>query len=470
MGTMIFSGGVWSQDTGNKPEKPLPPDSVNGAPVNSGDGGTDVFPMDQAKLTSDSRPLGGAQELTVGTVNKTYNFLLPSFSVVAQALHGPLASGATGSSTTSFQGFVAGRLALNHVSTYSSVALDYMAGGSFSANSNLGNSAIQSLSFAYTFQRGRWTTMLGDELSYASASSFGYGGLGGFGSLGIGLGNGVGSSAGFLPNFLPDQTLFLNGAAALNNAVIGQESYAVTHRSSLTFAGSYGILKYFDAGFRNGDSTAFQAGYNYALSRKDGISLAYQFDRFSFFSAPVTMMSHGVVFLYSRRVTGRMSFQVGAGPQFQHYQGVSGGNQNTTSWTLQSSLHYEIGRTTVGANYNHAQTGGSGILLGAETDTVTGSVGRTLNRYWDGSLNGGYSRNRTLMQTLPTGGPASPGAWFATGQINRHFVQYGSLFISYGFQHQSSLAGLCTLPQCGSSSNTQFISLGYTWGLRPWTL
>jgi len=466
LGLLLFSAGVRGQDTSAQPDKPLPPDTLNTKNDASQEEADAIFPIDTPKVVPDTRPLAGAQALTLGTVSKTRSFILPSFTAMAQWQKSPYLSSSSNNSDTSFNGFVGGRLALNEISQNSSLLLDYLAGGSFAKNYTLGNSLIQNLDFAYTLHRGRWTTMLGDEFSYLSAAPFGFGGIGGLGSLGIALGNGVGSSPGFLTNFAPSQSLFLNGAARISNSVIGQEDYALSHRSSLTIVGSYGVLKFIDAGFEDGSNVSLQAGYNYAVSRKDIISVSYQFNRFVYFNAPPKILNHVAQFAYARRLTGRVTFQVSGGPQFQDYQDALTETGNAVGWSLYSSLFYDLGRTGFSASYSHGQTGGSGIFLGAETDLAQGMASHKFSRDWDGSLMLGYSRNNTLRQTTTVDGTASPQAWFATGQLNRHFIRYGSLFVSYTISRQSSLSSFCSLPSCNAATS-HFVSVGYTWGLRP---
>jgi hypothetical protein len=464
IGVLLCSGVVRAQENNPQPDKPLAPDTANSGNQAATTG--DIFPIDQPKVIADTRPLAGAQAQTLGTVNKAYNFVLPSFSVYSQIQKGTLSSGQSASDTV-FQGFAAGRIALNHTTAYSSTVLDYLAAGSFSQNSELGNSLIQSLDFAYTFQRGRWTTMLGDDLSYTSASPFGYGGLG-LDALGISLGNGVGSSTNFLPTFVPDQSLFLNGAARLSNAVIGQEEYALSHRSSVSFVASYGLLKFMDTGFANGDSVSLQAGYNYLLSRRDQVSIAYQFNRFGYFDLPTVLQNHGAVFSYSRKLTGRMSFQVGGGPQVQTFEDPSARRGTALSWALYSGLNYELGRTQVNASYSHSETGGSGLFVGAETHTMSLGASRRLNRDWEGAVSSGYSLTHPLSQTSTSSASTDFGAVFATGSLSRHFVRYGSLSLSYSFSYQPNLTGLCPATVCnGGASSVHSISIGYTWGLRP---
>ena len=469
LGLLFLSSGVRAQDTSTHPDKPLAPDRVNMTSDSAQKETNDLFPIDEPKVIPDSRPLAGAQTLTLGTVSKTRNFLLPSFSIVGQMQKSTAPVNTSGSTTTGFNGFAGFRLALNHSSEFSGTELDYLAGGTFSNDTSLGNSVIQSLDFAYSIRRGRWATTFGDSFSYLSAAPFGFGGIGGLGSLGIGLGNGVGNSPGFLPNFVPDQSIFLNGAGRISNAVIAQEDYALTHRSSLTFSGSYQVLKFVDAGFADGDGVSVQAGYNYAMSRKDSIAIAYQFNRFAYFSASPTVMNHAAVFTYARRVTGRLSFQAGAGPQVQVFGGVIPSVDPQVSWTLQSGLSYELGRTNLSVSYSHFQSAGSGVFLGSETDLTSGTVRRSINRDWNGSVSFGYSKNQPLKQTSAAGVP-SVNTWYATGQVNRHFIRFGSLALSYTYSHESSLSGFCTLPVCATGTNSHFVSVGYTWGLRPLVL
>jgi hypothetical protein len=464
LGAMLCGGVVRAQENSPQPDKPLAADSANSG--NQPATTEDIFPIDQPKVTADTRPLAGAQAQTLGTVNKAYNFVLPSFSVYSQVQKGAVPGEQNGSDTT-FQGFAGARIALNHTTAYSNTVLDYLAAGSFSQNSELGNSLIQSLDFAYTFQRGRWTTMLGDNLSYTSASPLGYGGLG-LDALGIGLGNGVGTGTNFLPTFIPNQSLFLNGAGRLSNAVIGQEEYALSHRSSITLVGSYGILKFVDAGFANGDSVSTQAGYNYQLSRRDEFSIAYQFNRFGYFDIPTALKSHGALFSYSRKLTGRMNFQINGGPQIQIFEEPGTSSKTLLDWTLYSGLNYELGRTSLNGSYNRSQTGGSGLFVGAETQTISFGISRKLSRAWDASVGSGYSINQTFAQTSTNGVSTNFDTLFASAGVSRHFVRYGSLSVSYSFAHESNLAGLCPATICTTgSSNMHSISIGYTWGLRP---
>jgi hypothetical protein len=418
-------------------------------------------------VVADTTPLAGAQDLRLGLPSSGHNFLLPSFGIATQAQINPYNSSLPNSPGVIGSTYLSGRLALSRSSGRSNLSLDYMAGGSFSTDSKQGSSGIQSLHFSDTIHWGRWSTMFGDQLSYTSQSPFGFGGLGSLNTLGVGLGNVVGANPGFRDSFLPSQSILVSGAPQVSNAVIGEVDYALSHRASLTFAGSYGLLYFVDSGFQNGSNITFQAGYNYLLDRKNSIAVFYRFSTNLFSGLSQGVDDHSIQVSYARRITGRLSFQVSAGPDAQIYKSPLSGPGAVASWTVSSSLAYQYRHLGTGFSYNHSVSGGSGVLAGAETDLLSGFLNHPFKRDWAGSISTGYSRNRALQQTTPNANTTAPQSWFATAQLSRQFARYGSLYIAYSASGQSSLASICTLPACGGSALNSTISIGYNWGLRP---
>jgi len=436
-----------------------PKEAASGAPVL---GGQDVV--------EDTTSLAGAQNLTLGLPPSGHSFLLPSFGIASQAQMNPYNSGQPNSPGVIGSTFLTGRLALTRSSGRSNLSFDYLAGGSFSTDSRQGNSGIQNLHFSDSIHWGRWSTMFGDHLSYTSQSPFGFGGLGSVNNLGVGPGNGFGSNADFRNGFLPGQSILITGSPQVSNAAIGEVDYALSHRASLTFAGSYGLLDFVNAGFQSGRNATFQGGYNYRLDRMNSISVFYRFNAIMFSALSQRIEDHSMQLSFARRITGRLSFQVGAGPAVLIYKSPLIGPSTVPSWTASASLNYQYRRLGTEFSYNHSVTGGSGLLAGAETDLFSGYLNHAFNRDWDATVSTGYSRNHALQQTMPTSGSASPQAWYATTRVSRHFVRYGSLFIAYNASGQSSLASICTLPGCRVSSLSSALSIGYNWGLRPFVL
>lgn len=169
---------------------------------------------------------------------------------------------------------------------------------------------------------------------------------------------------------------------------------------------------------------------------------------------------------FARRVTGRLSFQIGAGPDIQLDRVPLAGTGTVVSWALNSGLTYQLRNVGTGFSYMHALTGGSGVLPGAETDMFSGSLGRKFG-HWEVSVSAGYSRNSALQQTILNASGITPQGWFGGAQASRHFVGYGSLFFSYNVSRQSGLTGICPLAACATNTVTQTISIGYNWGFRP---
>jgi hypothetical protein len=440
-----------------QPQQPLDPAGTGNT------AGVTPYSKEDPGVDPDTRPLSGFQKLSLGTSQANHSFLLPSFTVVGQAQSDP--SGQSGGDSVSESVTLTGRLALSRVTSVSSLTLDYLAGASFSSGTGQGTSGIQSLDFSDTFHRGRWSLLAGDEFMYLSQSPFGFGGLGGLGGYGVPLGNGgtgAGTGSG-LDGQSPNQTIFTNGNR-ISDAVLGQADYSLTHRSSLTFGVNYGFLKYIGTELNNNSTLAADVGYNYLLSRKDTMSISFNYGRFMFGNSSPSFESEGLQFGYGRRITNRVSFQIGAGPQFQMFTLPLKGPTTIVSWALSTSANYTRGSFNASASYSHGLSGGSGVLNGAESDAVSGSVSKAFNRDWNGSGGFGFSKNKALEQT--NANPISPTTWFFSARANRRFFSNGSLFISYGLSKQSSLAGVCTLSACQIASTTQYGSVGYTWSLH----
>lgn len=465
---VLWGSEARAQNPSTSVQQPLPASSASAGTASAPKEAASGFPvLEGQEVVADTTSLSGAQNLTLGLPPSGHSLLLPSFGVSSQAQINPYDSSQPNSPGIIGTTYLTGRLALTRSSGRSNLSLDYMTGGSFSTGSSQGNFGIQSLHFSDQIHWGRWTTMFGDQFSYTPQSPFGFGGLGSLNNLGVGLGNGVGSSPSFNNNFVPGQSILINGSPQISNAVIGEVDYALSYRASLTFAGSYGLLHFVNAGFQDSSNTSFQGGYNYLLDRKNSIAVFYRFNATMFTGVPKGIQDHSVQLSYARRITGRLSFQVGGGPDAHVYQSPLAGPNTVASWMASTSLSYEYRHLATGFSYNHSVTGGSGLLPGAQTDLFSGNLNHRINRDWDATVSGGYSKNRALLQTTSNANNTSPQSWFSSVMVNRHFTRYGSLFIAYSASGQSSLASICTLPACQVSSLSNTVSIGYNWGLRP---
>jgi hypothetical protein len=416
----------------------------------------------------DTRPPAGAQDLSLGG-QASHSFLLPSFGVTTQAQTNSSSFGQANGPAWISTTYLSGRVGVNKVSGRSELLLDYLAGGGFSSYSNAGNSVIQSLDVSETLHWGRWSLMFGDQFTYLPASSFGFGGLGGLNDFGVPL-VAVGSTPGFRQDILPNQSIMTNGARRIGNAAVAQTTYALGYRSSLSFVGSYSQLHFLDGGLQDSNSASFRGGYNYLLSPKNSMSIWYGFNRLRLSNLPQGMDDHEVLASFARRITGRLAFQVGAGPDVQIFRAPLAGPGTVVTWAVSAGLlggqQFRFRHMEAGLNYSHFLTGGSGVLAGAQTDMVSGQLSRGFGR-WAATATVGYSRNQALRQTLVNADRISPQGWFAGAQASRHFARYGRLFFAYNASNQSGIAAICSFAACRTNGLTQAISVGYNWSLRP---
>ena len=142
----------------------------------------------------------------------------------------------------------------------------------------------------------------------------------------------------------------------LSNAFDVELDTTLSPRTSLTLVGGYSLLHYFDNNLLNFGDATFQVGYNYQATRKDTVAVSYKFSAYRYSNVDQSLNLHTVQGSYARRVTGRLAFQIAAGPQFAlssfPVTGSTGstvtGSGTTASsqlyWTLNTALQYQLRR------------------------------------------------------------------------------------------------------------------------------
>jgi hypothetical protein len=424
--------------------------------------------MDAEQLTPDQHPLSGAQRLTLGNYSELHSFVLPSVSVTTQL---DANGGAAGDGGLSSVTYLLGSLDLHHVSGRSELQLNYTGGGMLSTGGDE-NALIQDLELSDNFRWQRWSLLMGDQVSYLSESSFGFGGVGGLGFLNANPQPGPGGVAsGSLPSLdtvlTPSQTIPTASVPRLSNTALAQVEYDLSPRSSWTVFGSYGLLRFFGEGYVNSSNTLLQTGYNYQVSPQTSIAVLYRLNVFQFTNLGQGIDDHVVQLSYARRVTGRLSFQFAAGPDVEMIRGPLTGSSTHLLWSLDSSLGYSLGRTALSLSFDRMVTGGSGVLVGAETNQAQGTLVRNLSQTWQGSVAVGYANNRSLLEIAAN--PAQPllNYWYSVIRASHQLLPGMSFFVAYGAQLQGTDTYACDAMNCGASSITQELSLGFNWGLRP---
>jgi hypothetical protein len=433
-------------------------------------GSTSVFALvspqaltEEVQVAGNNGPLSGVQEPTLGPNLGARNFLVPNISVMSQMA--TYSSGSGYARPTVFS-YLLGTLDLNRVSARSELLLHYTGGGMLSSYLNSG---IQDLEFSYSFKWQRWSLLVGDQVSYLSESPFGFGGVGGLAFLnGVSPFGSGGLPGSFLnPALTPNQTIPTILVPRLSNTLVSQIEYKLSPRSSWTAAGSFGMLNFLGAPFINSADGLFQTGYNYLVSPQSSVAVIYRFDAFRFMHLPLGIGDHVVQLGYARYVTGRLSLHLAAGPSMEMLRGAVPGSANRLSWALDSALNYRLDRTTLLISYDHLVTGGSGVLVGAQTGQVEATVERTLTPKWQGSASLGYATNRNLIETATNLGKQNFNSWYVALRFNHQLRPGTAFFVAYGARLQALNAAACGTPNCGTNSISHEVSAGFNFGLRP---
>jgi hypothetical protein len=415
-------------------------------------------------LNPDIHPLTGVQNPTLGTPGIRHSYWLPGMqygnTVRSSALNQPTSSGWN---TTSF---VVGNLSLLDAWGGAQLSVNYSGGGSFSSDSSQGNSHFQQFGLVQTFDWDRWKLSLLDQFSYLPETQFGFGVGTGLSIPGV-----AGSLAPPLPglqnSYIPNQSIFTTFGPRYSNAVATQVAYRVSPRGSITAAGSYGILRFIEAGNIESNNANFNVGYNYDLTRVDTLGVQYRFSGYRYLDNPQAINDQVVQFMYGRKVTGRIALQVFGGPDVTTFRVPVNNSSNRVSGSGGANLTYALNRGSLVLTYNHGVSGGSGVFAGANTDQLQFSLGRQLSRQWAASLNFGYSRNGSIA------GPASSqgyNSWYTGGALNRPFGRNANFSVSYTAQFQTSNQAVCAAGTCSTNFTLQQITLGLQWHTRPFVL
>jgi len=360
---------------------------------------------------------------------------------------------------------------VRRTSGISDLLLSYTGGGSFGNGGGTQSGGIQELSFRDSLSFRRLKLSVFEQLSYLPESSFGFAGTAGSGMpVGGGLNLGTGLT--------PGQSILSPPGQNLSSSTAVESDIRLTPRSSLTFVGAYALLRNFDTDLANFGDTNFQAGYNYQLTRKDTIAVSYQFSAYRYSNLGQSINADTIQGSYGRRVNGRLAFQIGAGPQFvsstnpilgaTSAPSSTTGSATTLSWSLNSSLQYRFRRVALAASYSHGLNGGSGLLSGAETDIVTGSVGEQVSRTFSAALSMGYSRNSGYAAAAANPSTAQKYSYWFTGVTVTHPVNRSlDVFMNYQLQYQDNSTNGCVVSGCSTNLIRNQIAFGMNMHRQP---
>jgi hypothetical protein len=347
---------------------------------------------------------------------------------------------------------------------------------------NHGGDGLKQIQEVQAQQTVLWRTgqlTMRDSFSYLPEGTFGseaYGGSGGFqlGLGGLGEGMGVlGSTFGGHNGILGSQQFgSLGQSPRITNVAVVDAVQGLSPRSSLTAAGSYGVLHFTDEtqGLINSRQAGAQAGYNYSISKKDQLALTYGFQSFHFPGAlgAEDITAHVVQGMYGHRVSGRMDLVFGAGPQWTRIADPVFGTTNRLSVAGRVTLRYQFHVTSASLGFERYDSSGSGFFAGAETSVARLQLTRRLGRRYTGNAALGFSHNQRLQSSLLGVSARSYNYGFAGFAVRRQFGYNWGAFLAYQWSDQ--IFDTCPVAGqqfCDRIAVRHVLTLGVDWHFRP---
>lgn len=348
---------------------------------------------------------------------------------------------------------------------------------------------IQELQAQQTVTWKTGQVSLRDSFSYLPEGSFGAGAYGGASGFQLGLGGldqGIGMTG---MNFGGQYGVIgsaqygsLGEAPRITNVTLVNAVQELSPRSAITVGGSYGVVHFTgpnEFGFINSALAGAEAGYSYALTRRDQVGVVYGYRAFRYPAPFEGIDSHILQALYGHRISGRMDLVLGAGPQWTLFtsNNSSGSSSNSATPTADSSrlsvsarasLTYRFSRSYAAVSYHRMDTTGSGLFAGALSDIVRGSVVHEIARRWHAIADVGFAHSDRLQTAQPQVAAGSFDYVFAGGGIEREFNRSFGIFASYQYNQQvlndyKCMAGVA----CNGNTSRQVFTFGATWHIQP---
>lgn len=499
----LFSVSVaWAQ--GDDSQTPAPP------PV-------PAFGQDTVPPVSENPPISAIDQPGLEPHAAPESFLLPGLHF-SESLDSNAANTVGGSST----GLVTrglGSLTLQKLWKNYNVAADYIGGVSYYNVNHIGLEQLQQADIDNRINWKRGQLAIRDSFSYLPEGAFGFSAYGGSGAYNLGMGSmgagllGANAFAGQSTNvFAGGEGVSLGQVPRITNLGLADIVESLTPKSSVTLAAGYGLV-HFDSdlvslsapdnniSFIGSRETTAQVGYDYSLSAKDQVAVSYGYQAFDFSTVGTAFHSNVVQALYGHRISGRLDFTIGAGPQFTHIDAnpsicesifgtldvplgncTADGGVITTIHTSANhigavgrlSLRYRFPKTSVSFSFQRYDTSGSGIFAGSLSNIALLDARRPLSRVWDMFGDVGYSKNSRLQ--IP-GSAVNANVftyWYAGVGLHRQFGRSLRGFVSYQFNDMTFdtscplvTTGSPSSAACSNLSRRQVGSIGLDWTPRP---
>jgi len=317
-----------------------------------------------------------------------------------------------------------------------------------------GSSTFQNLAASQVLTTKNWNFVVDDAVSYLpEAPTTGLSGIPGVGDIGVGSVQ-IGDE--------PTQSILTNYATRVGNGLNGGATRRINGDWSMNGSASWQILQFIGGGGINSSVETGSAGPSYRIdalsSASANVMYSYTNDTYGGNSYPFE--AEGITLQYQRQLSRFLSVNVAAGPQRTFGSGSTSSLIPSQITVIgNAGVSYVRRSTTLSAGYARATNGGSGVVYGALTDSVSGSVRRTFGSDWQGALTASYSRSTALAKIA--GADENYRSTYGGGQLSRRLGRDFSAFFSYTAVTQSE--GSTGVTQAAFNGLSQTFAVGITY-------
>ena len=325
-------------------------------------------------------------------------------------------------------------------------------GGVLVSNSAQSSTFYQNLAFSQVLNTKHCDIVVSDSVNcLPQGPTLGLSGVAGVGDLGVNpIAIGADPGVGILTTY---------GPRVSNSTTLGV-SRTLTGRLSVQGSGSLSLLRFIGDNSQLGLSdTSYtgSGGLSYRLNGRSSITGNYSYSDFTYSGTSFSFSTQSGVIAYSRQLRPDLSFSVSAGPQYSSAT-IAGVSSSNTTVTAGASLSYLRRPYTYNLSFSRGINGGSGVIPGATSDSLTLNASRLFGHSWNTSANVSYSHSTSIPELVFE--PFTSDAVAVGGQVSRAFTRRVSGFGSYSLVDQRTSG---SLPANAFSGLYQVIGFGLTY-------
>jgi hypothetical protein len=321
------------------------------------------------------------------------------------------------------------------------------------------NSTFQNLAASQVWTTKNWNFVIDDAVSYLPESpTTGLSGIPGVGDIGVNPVQ-IGDQ--------PSQSILTNYAARVGNGLNGGVTRKVNKSWSINGSASWQILHFLDNEGINSSMVTASVGPTYRINARSSASanVVYSYTNDKYLGQSYPFESEGVTLEYQRQLTRFFSMNVAAGPQRTFGSGTTSGLiPSNITVIANAALTYSRKTTTASLFFSRATNAGSGVVLGALTNSVGGTVQEQFSRNWQGALTASYSKSTSLAQVA--GFAQDYNSTFGGAQVSRRLSRSFSAYLSYTAVHQNSVEFVIVQPAFSGLSQTFSVGVTYSPGAQ----